>query len=287
MTDNTQSPGARVEIRLPTVQQQRSNSTLQQLLSRTKMRVVNRYAADARPEMKILQSLTAAIAIALVFSVNTLQGQQTRAQTVEVNLDKLNEQHPQNVKTEIVTYKGTKALRVSDTAAPDVHDGIQLVVLDKTQFRDGTIQIEMTGEPRPGAVTNGPRGFVGLAFRLHMDDKDVPNYECFYIRPTNGRADDQLRRNHATQYISYPARPFFKLREEKPGVYESYADMVAGEWTKVKITVSGNKAQLYVGDAPQPVLIVNDLTQTEGKIALWVGTETIAHFAHLRVTPGN
>lgn len=78
---------------------------------------------------------------------------------------------------------------------------------------------------------------------------------------------------------------FFKLREEKPGVYESYADMVAGEWTKVKIVVHDQKAQLYVVEAAQPVLIVNDLTQTQGKIALWVGTETIAHFANPRVTP--
>jgi hypothetical protein len=43
-------------------------------------------------------------------------------------------------------------------------------------------------------------------------------------RPTNGRAEDQVRRNHATQYISYPDRRWFQLRKDFPGKYESYAD---------------------------------------------------------------
>src|SRR6202034_2934048 len=49
------------------------------------------------------------------------------------------------------------------------------------------------------------------------------------------------------------------LREEKPGVYESYVDIVAGAWTRIKIVVSGTKAQVYVNGADQPCLIVNDL----------------------------
>jgi len=48
--------------------------------------------------------------------------------------------------------------------------------------------------------------------------------------------------------------------------------------------VHGDKARLYVQGSPQPALVVNDLKQTQGKIALWVGTETIAHFANLRVS---
>lgn len=241
--------------------------------------------AIVRSGMNMIRFVATAVLISAFCSVPMLAGQATSAKAYSVALDHPSEQQVRSVKTELVTFKGKKALKVVDAAAPDAVDGIQLVVLNAIDFKNGTIEVEMAGEPKAGAVSNGPRGFVGLAFRLHIDEKDVPNYECFYLRPTNGRADDQLRRNHSTQYISYPSRPFFKLREEKPGVYESYADMVAGEWTKVKIVVHGQKAQLYVGEAPQPVLIVNDLTQTQGKIALWVGTETVAHFANLRVTP--
>jgi len=54
----------------------------------------------------------------------------------------------------------------------------------------------------------------------------------------------------------------------------------------VKIEVRGDKARLYAHDAPQPALVVNDLKlgQSQGQIALWVGTGTVAHFANLRVS---
>jgi hypothetical protein len=106
------------------------------------------------------------------------------------------------------------------------------------------------------------------------------------LRPTNGRADDQVRRNHSVQYISIPGFPWPLLRKEFPEKYESYVDLVAGEWTKVKIEVKGNKARLFVHDSPQPTLIVNDLKQglSKGAIALWVGPGTIAYFYDLRIT---
>jgi hypothetical protein len=233
-----------------------------------------------------MKLLTTCIAMAFFAGgvEDRLAGQSAIEHAAVIPLDNPKTLHAQNVTTESVTYKGRKALRVTDAAPADAADGMQLVVFDNSQFRDGTIEIELTGEPKAGAASQAPRGFVGLAFRLNIGSGGgAPRYECFYLRPTNGRADDQVRRNHATQYISYPDRPWFKLREEFPGKYESYADMVAGEWIKVKIDVKGKKASLYVGSAPQPVLVVNDLTQEEGQIALWIGTDTIAYFANLRV----
>jgi Domain of Unknown Function (DUF1080) len=238
-----------------------------------------------------MKSLIAAIVVLASLAVGArgqTPGPNAAVKTTTVPLDRLNEQQARNVKTEWVTYKGRKALRVIDTAPPDVADGIQLVILNKTEFRDGTIEIELTGEPSPTAKSTAPRGFVGVAFRVNLDAaKDAAKYDCFYLRPTNGRDDDQVRRNHSTQYISYPDFPWFRLRKEFPEKYESYADVVPGEWTKLKIEVYGDKARLYVQGAPQPALVVNDVKQAQqaqGKIALWVGTETIAHFANLRVS---
>ena len=210
----------------------------------------------------------------------------TQNKTITIPLDNLNEMDPRNVKMEQVTYKGRKALRASDAAPANVEDGIQLVILNKTKFQDGVIEIELAGEPAANAGA-GARGFVGVAFRVAAEaGKDATKYECFYLRPTNGRADDQVRRNHSTQYISYPDFHWQRLRKEFPEKYESYVDLVPGEWTKVKIEVRGDKARLYVHDAPQPVLVVNDLKQgaSQGQIALWVGTGTVAHFANLRVS---
>src|ERR1051325_8772014 len=145
-----------------------------------------------------MKSLIAVIVVLASLAVDT-RGQtpdsNAAVKTTTVQLDRLNEQQARNVKTEWVTYKGRKALRVIDTTPTDVADGIQLVILNKTEFRDGTIEIELTGEPSPTA-TSGARGFVGVAFRVNLDAaKNVAKYDCFYLRPTNGRSDDQVRRN--------------------------------------------------------------------------------------------
>ena len=72
-------------------------------------------------------------------------------------------------------------------------------------------------------------------------------------------------------------------------MYETYVDLVPGEWTRVKIEVSGEQARLYVHDAEQPVLVVNDLKlgNSEGAIGLWIGPGTDAYFADLSVTANN
>jgi hypothetical protein len=210
----------------------------------------------------------------------------TQVMTRTIPLDAPSDIQSRNVKTEWVTYKGRGALRVSDTAQPNVGDGERLVVLSKTEFQDGVIQVELTGEPGANGG-EGARGFVGVAFRVSSDAaKNAARYECFYLRPTNGRIDDQVRRNHSTQYVSYPDFPWQRLRKEFPEKYESYVDLVPGEWTKVKIEVRGDKARLYVHEAQQPVLVVNDLKQgqSQGRIALWIGPGTVAHFANLRVS---
>jgi hypothetical protein len=188
-----------------------------------------------------------------------------------------------NVKGEAITYKGQPAVRLVDVGATDPGDAERLAVVRGSSFTDGTIEVDLTGDTAQDAAEN-LRGFVGVAFRVSAD---ASRFECFYLRPKNGRSEDQLQRNHSAQYVSVPGFPWEKLRSETPGKYESYVDLVAGDWTKVKIVVSGNKAQLYVNGAEEPVLIVNDLKQARaaGAIAFWIGPGTIAHFANLKVAP--
>ena len=213
---------------------------------------------------------------------SALQDRIAKLKTEIIALDKLTSAKLRNVKPEPVTFKGKKALRVTDTAPPAAGDGDRLLWLTGTDFQNGVIEVELTGDVAPNAV-EGARGFVGVAFRVRPE---AAKFECFYLRPTNGRADDQVRRNHSAQYISVPEFPWQRLRKEFPEKYESYVDLVPAEWTKVKIEVSGVKAKLYVYGAAQPTLVVNDLKlgETKGDIGLWVGPGTVAHFANLRVT---
>jgi hypothetical protein len=193
-----------------------------------------------------------------------------------------------NAKAQPATHQGRVGLRVevSDDAlkraTPAGGELNPLAVIQGVDFSSGVIEAEIAGEPGAGAG-EGARGFVGIAFRMQ---KDARTYDAFYLRPTNGRADDQVRRNHSAQYISNPAWPWPRLRKESPEKYEAYVDLVPGEWTKVRIEVRGEQARLYVHDHPQPTLIVNDVksgANGSGAIALWVGPGTIAHFRNVTV----
>jgi len=179
-------------------------------------------------------------------------------------------------------YKTKRSVRVADSN-PALDTELRLVKLADTGFHNGTIEVEPAGEPMKNSG-EGARGFVGVAFRI---DPSNSKFECIYLRPTNGRADDQVRRNHAVQYISYPDYPWYKLREEFPEKYETYVDLEPAKWTKVKIEVKGHTAKLFVHGATQPTLIVSDLKHGDnlaGSIGLWIGPGTEAHFRNLVVT---
>jgi hypothetical protein len=184
-----------------------------------------------------------------------------------------------NVTIAQTTFKGRGAVQL--IAAPDAANGASYALVKDSSFRDGTIDVDLAGQPAAGAG-EGARGFIGIAFRLQADGR----YEYIYLRPTNGRADDQVRRNHSTQYSAHPDFDFARSRKEAPEKYESYVDLEPGVWTKYRIEIEGTKARLYVHGSPQPVLIVNDLKHEPraGLVALWVGPGTEGYFANLKIT---
>ena len=186
---------------------------------------------------------------------------------------------PHRVKLEPVEYKGKRAIKVSEDG--QVANGEAYAVVKGPEFRNGTIEVELAGQPAANAG-EGARGFIGVAFRAR-DGK----FEYVYLRPTNGRAEDQVRRNHSTQYSSFPDFDFARSRKEAPEKYESYVDLEPGVWTRVRIAVQGTTARLFVHGAPQPVLIVNDLKlgDTSGAVALWIGPGTEGYFTGLSVKP--
>ena len=191
---------------------------------------------------------------------------------------------PRNVTVAAAHYGGSDALEVRLTGPYLGPDKDTFAFVPDLDFHDGTIEVDVAGSPLPNAPS-GARGFVGVAFRIDATGGGFA-FEGFYIRPTNGRAEDQVRRNHSTQYFSYPGYDFDRLRREAPGQYESYADLVPGEWTHLRLEVSGATARLFVGTAPQPVLIVHDLKRgpdAHGTVGLWVDSGTDGHFRNLSI----
>lgn len=182
-----------------------------------------------------------------------------------------------NTRAEAVQYRGSAAVKLEGVA-----EGDGMAVMKGSRLHNGSIELDVAGAPAKGAFGDA-RGFIGICFRIQSDGM---HYEHFYIRPTNGRAADQLRRNHSTQYTSHPDWPWDRLRKEMPGVYESYADMAPGEWTHLRLVVKGTEASLYVGGAEQPCLLVHDLKlgDVEGPVALWIGPGTEGYFRNVTIS---
>lgn len=185
---------------------------------------------------------------------------------------------PKNARTEVTSYRDSPAIKM-DVNGPEGRESY--AVIKGSRFHNGTIDVDVAGAPAKGAA-EGARGFIGINFRIQNDGM---HWENIYIRPTNGRATDQLRRNHSTQYTSYPDWPWDRLRKETPGQYESYADIIAGEWTHLRVVVHGTDASLYVGGAEQPCLLIHDLKlgDVEGSVALWIGPGTEGYFRKFNV----
>lgn len=202
-----------------------------------------------------------------------------RAQPVKLEASRL---EAKDVLQSFGNVAGREAVKVVKSPAVTKFDEPTFSRIKGLEFTNGTIEVKVLSRLLPGAPEMA-RGFIGVAFRINADNS---KFESIYVRPTNARAEQQLRRNRSTQYFSYPDFKFDRLRKEASGEYESYADMALNEWITLRIEVRGRQAKLFVNGSPQPVLVVNDLKHGEkaaGAIGLWVDAGTEGYFADLKV----
>ena len=125
-------------------------------------------------------------------------------------------------------------------------------------------------------------------FNLAFHGVDGTTYDAIYFRPFNFRAEDSARRGHAVQYIAQPIYPWQKLRAEQPGKYERAIDPVAdpNAWFHVRVVVASPKVSVFVDDAKEPSLVVDQLSnRKKGLVGLWVGNNSGGDFANLKIVP--
>lgn len=197
---------------------------------------------------------------------------------------RLSERNLQPVGTSMSIQKmdGQQVVRVVKDPAVEEFDEPTYVRISDLDFTNGTIEVKVLSRLLPDAPDLS-RGFIGLVFHVNIDNTE---FESIYVRPTNARADNQVRRNHSIQYFSYPDFKYQRLREESPEMYESYTDMALGEWITLRIEVEGEKAQLFIDKHEQPSLIVNDLKlggNRQGAIGMFVDVGTEGFFKDLKV----
>ncbi|CEJ68762.1 family 16 glycoside hydrolase [Chryseobacterium oranimense] len=218
------------------------------------------------------------ILLLFLFAVESIYSQR-------INLDK-HHLIPNNVYMEINNLKGKNIVRVIKDSTVKQADEPTFVRVKNTNFKNGIIEVEVLSRLLPTASPTD-RGFIGLAFRINDTNS---RFESIYIRPANGRAEDQVRRNHSIQYFSFPDYKYERLRKENPEKYESYADMGLNEWIKMKIEVEGSQARLFLNKDKHPSLIVNDLKQGadgSGAVGLFVDVGTDGYFRNLKITSSN
>jgi hypothetical protein len=234
------------------------------------------------PSCYVSVTLLAIMGFVSLLAIGVL-GQQAASSGSSFPLDSVAGLEVFNGKAEVATYRGRRGVHLTAPPGgsdPEDNESVQAFVAG-VDFKDGTIEADVAGAPMSGAPADA-RGFIGIDFR---GQNHGARTESIYLRPANGRADDQLRRNHSVQYDSAPDFPWFRLRKESPGVYESYTDLETGAWTHMKIVVSGTKAALYVNGGDQPCLIVNDLKlgETHGQVGFWGQWSTDAYFSKLTI----
>lgn len=150
-----------------------------------------------------------------------------------------------------------------------------------TSFHNGVIEVDMLSRLLPDAPEFA-RGFIGIAFRISEDDA---KFESYYVRPTNGRTDDPVRKAHGSQYFSYPRYTFSYFREHGITGYEAPVDIGLNEWIHLKAVVEDAYAEFFING--QLVLTVPDLMHggsLRGAVGLFVDIGTEAFFKNLTVT---
>ncbi len=178
--------------------------------------------------------------------------------------------------------KGQKVIRVVKDSTILKFDEPTFVKINNIKFSNGIIEVKVLSRLLPNAP-DFSRGFIGIAFHINEDNSQ---FECIYLRPTNARAESQIRRNHSIQYFAYPEYKFQKLREEYPCAYETYADLTLNEWISLRLVINGEKARLYINNNKQPSLVINDLkfyNNHESTMGLFVDVGTEGFFKDLKI----
>ncbi|MBL7727565.1 MAG: DUF1080 domain-containing protein [Dinghuibacter sp.] len=198
-----------------------------------------------------------------------------------------------NVTGAIVKFEGRDVLKIERdlNALPFDSTRIEATVdephyarlLGLDDFENGTIEVKMYSQLQSPPPYSGIAGFIGVYFRVQENDSA---FEGIYVRPKVGRIHNQLFRNHAVQYISFPHYKFDTLRKIAPFKYEGSAPVALKEWITMRIEVNGETAEMFINNAKYSTFIVDRLLgkHKKGGIGLYVDIGTTGYFKDVKVT---
>jgi hypothetical protein len=194
------------------------------------------------------------------------------------------------IEPDLAALAGGKGLKVFNRSLSALSDGARkgvrlsespgdgVAYLEGIELADGAIEFDIRGKDVQG------QSFVGVAFH-GLDEK---TYDGIYFRPFNFKAEDPARRLRAVQYISHPTYTWDKLRTEHPGKYEQPVNPVPDPngWFHARVVVASPKVSVFVNDAKEPSLVVEQLSdRKKGLVGLWAGNTSGGEFANFKIVP--
>ena len=198
-----------------------------------------------------------------------------------------------NVVGSVVDFQGKKVLKIERDlkALPFDENNLEKTVDDRhyarlvdiDDFENGTIEVKMYSQIQNPSPYAPAAGFIGLYYRIAADDSA---WESIYLRPKVGRVNNQMARNHAVQYFSYPDFKFQTLRDKFPaGSYESSAPVALNEWITMRLEINGETAEMFINNMKYSSFVVNKMLgeNKKGYVGLYVDIATTGYFRDLKV----
>jgi hypothetical protein len=198
-----------------------------------------------------------------------------------------------NVSGSIIKFQGEPVLKIERdlNSLPFDPNRLEATVDEKhyaklvglNDFENGTIEIKMYSQIQDPSPFAGAAGFIGLYYRIAANDSA---FESIYLRPKVGRAPNQMHRNHAVQYFSYPDAKFETLRKNyPPGSYEGSAPVALKEWITMRIEVNGETAEMFINNMKYSSFIVDKMLGKvkKGGVGLYVDIATVGYFKDLKI----
>ncbi|MGB8951467.1 MAG: SMP-30/gluconolactonase/LRE family protein [Candidatus Aminicenantales bacterium] len=154
--------------------------------------------------------------------------------------------------TRVEEFLGRKALTLSGTA-----------FLKDVVFENGIVEVDLAF--KEGTI------FPTIIFRA----QDEANYEEFYVRPHKSGQPDALQYtpvfNGLSAWQLYYGEGYTRAWTFSPNT-----------WIHIKLEIAGTQARVFIGGAPNPALVINDLKRgrSKGRLGLKVtGTIGLSYFA--------
>jgi len=191
--------------------------------------------------------------LAAAFLSVLILGNTSHSQTVPFDSDRWQIKDPQ---ARVEDHLGRKSLYVKSGFA----------FLKDVAFENGVIEVDIAPPSQ--------RSFMGIVFRFENED----DHEIVYFRPHKSGLED------AVQYTpSFNGGAAWQLYSNKG--FTNAVEIPNGQWSRVRIEISGLGGKVFFNNTDKPVLVITDLKRghSRGTVGIWGGASG-GHFSNFAYT---